>query len=232
MENSEQIKLLLIEDDHDLRGMLTDFLSDEGFEVHAFSEFSNETLPDLTPDIVLLDLMLPGKNGIEISQHLRQHYQGPILIVTAQENELLEVTALNEGATGYLKKPLRPHILLAHINALLRQASHGATTATKTYDLQIGELIINKENYSASLGEEVLSLSSAEFELLSLLVENSGKIISRDFILNNVRGMEYDGLNRSIDMRISTLRKKLKDLKPPYQYIKTVRGKGYIFAKE
>ncbi len=234
MANKKQNSVVLIEDDDDLRKMLHGFLQDEGFAIKSFADFSEfspllETATDY-PDLFILDLMLPGKNGIEISQYLREYYQGPILIITAQDNELLEVTALNEGATSYLQKPIRPHLLLAHINALLRQFNNNPKL-DEHIPIKHSALTINVEAQSVRLNDEVLNLSSSEFELIYLLYQHAGQIVSRDFILNNIRQLEYDGLDRSIDMRISSIRKKLNDTKPPYKFIKTVRGKGYIYAK-
>lgn len=244
--------IVLVEDDADLLRMLSEFLGKNGFKVSACEQFDDmlSVLNDntATPDMFVLDLMLPDKNGIEISQYIRS-IQGistlPILILTAQDNELLEVTALNEGATGYLNKPVRPHVLLAHINALLNQ--HARQHKTLSQHIQTNEnsqpnvvatvaktlgVVLDEANLSATLDGESINLSTAEFELLQLLYTYRGKAISRDFLMSNVRGMEYDGLNRSVDMRISTLRKKLGDHKPPYRFIKTIRGKGYLFAKD
>lgn len=244
--------IVLVEDDADLLRMLSEFLVKNGFKVSACEQFDNmlSVLNDntATPDMFVLDLMLPDKNGIEISQYIRST-QGistlPILILTAQDNELLEVTALNEGATGYLNKPVRPHVLLAHINALLNQHARQHNTLSqhiKTHEnsqpnviVTVAKtlgLVLDEANLTATLDGETLNLSTAEFELLQLLYTHRGKAISRDFLMSNVRGMEYDGLNRSVDMRISTLRKKLGDHKPPYRFIKTIRGKGYLFAKD
>lgn len=237
--------IVLVEDDADLQSMLQTFLEKQGFMVSAcgsFKEMVAALKNGVTPNAFILDLMLPDKNGIEISQYIRSSdteiSTTPILILTAQDNELLEVTALNEGATSYLNKPVRPHVLLAHLNALLRQHTQHAS---KKHDKPEGKLakstvttglLINDTNRTASLNGETLTLSTAEFDLLNLLYNHSGKTISRDYILNNVRGIAYDGLNRSIDMRISTLRKKLGDHKPPYRHIKTVRGKGYLFVQD
>lgn len=245
--------IILVEDDADLLRMLSDFLQKNGFLVSACEHFedllttlkNNINMADSPPDLFVLDLMLPDKNGIEISQYIRSTQRIstlPILILTAQDNELLEVTALNEGATSFLNKPVRPHVLLAHINALLNQQERQQQLLNKTAQTNLASLAnsvpksiglaLDAENLTATLDGELLNLSTAEFELLQLLYEHRGKTISRDFLMGNVRGMEYDGLNRSVDMRISTLRKKLGDHKPPYRFIKTIRGKGYLFTKD
>lgn len=249
LHSEKPTHIVLVEDDSDLLRMLSDFLRKNGFEVSACEQFNDMlgVLNDntLTPDMFVLDLMLPDKNGIEVSQYIR-NAQGlstlPVLILTAQDNELLEVTALNEGATSYLNKPVRPHVLLAHINALLNQhdrqkslnehaQTNGNNTSTVPNSAKPLGLVLDDTNLTASLDGELLNLSTAEFELLQLLYTHRGKTISRDFLMNNVRGMEYDGFNRSVDMRISTLRKKLGDHKPPYRFIKTSRGKGYLFVE-
>lgn len=231
-ECAEKMKhIVLVEDDDELRSLLVGFLRRQGLRVDACRCFAEmqEIFEQELPDLLLLDLMLPGKNGIDILRHIRQQHSMPVLMLTAQESEQFEISALNAGAVSYLKKPIRPHVLLAHITALLRQAEYGSPSDSRLCSTAQG-LCIDDVSLTATHRGQPLHLSTAEFELLNLLYRHRGRPVSRDFIMQNVRGMEYDGLNRSVDMRISTLRRKLGDSKPPYLFIKTVRGKGYLFA--
>lgn len=225
-------KIVFIEDDLRLADMVSTFLKSEGYDVVHVSEGKSAapTIVSESPNLVLLDLMLPDVDGIEICRQVRPDYAGPIIMLTAKNDELTEISALNIGADDYITKPIRPHILKARIAAQLRRESRAQKAPTAIYES--GELEINLEKYNVSLkGLDVL-LTDAEFELLALLVKNAGIILSREEIFKAIKGVEYDGLDRSVDIRISSLRKKLGDEKEPYQYIKTVRSKGYLFVKE
>lgn len=226
-------RLLLVEDDDELAELIQDFLTSEQFIVSwtANGLDAVERIVQEQPDIVILDYMLPGLNGLEICKRVIPRYPGPILMLTAKDDDMLEIALLNHGALGFLKKPVRPHILLAHIKAHLRAAEKKpATDPDPTAALVVQDLILDISSLRATLAGTELILTSAEFELLSLLARNAGKPLSRDDISKSLRGLEYDGMDRAIDMRISSLRRKLGDEEPPYHYIKTVRGKGYLLA--
>ena len=224
-------KLLIVEDDYGLGEMIRSFLIDQGFEVELIDNGLRavEAIKQSAPDLVVLDVMLPGMNGVNICKTVRPNYSGPILMLTARDDEITEINALNRGANGYLTKPVRPHVLLAHVKAMLRKRTEDDSGGDSAF--QSG-LIINKESLQASLDGGVLDLTTAEFYLLEHLKEHAGTVLSRDSLYRDLRGIEYDGLDRSIDMRISTLREKLKDTKPPYRFIKTVRNRGYLFCAD
>ncbi len=211
--------------------MISDFLSDEGFEVGWVDNGKTavEKICCDVPDLVILDVMLPELDGIEVCRCVKDEFSNPILMLTAKDDELTEVTSLNRGAMGYLTKPVRAHVLLAHIKALLRH-KNSAIRPPANDTIIVQDLILSKRAYEVTLGNERLDLTSAEFQLLALLAENAGRIISRDTLYKELRGIEYDGIDRSIDMRVSSLREKMNDETPPYRYIKTIRGKGYLLA--
>ena len=226
-------RILLVEDDAELAELIHDYLSSEQFTIHWVDNGLDavERILDEQPDLVILDYMLPGLNGLEVCKKVILGYSGPILMLTAKDDDMLEVASLNLGALGFLKKPVRPHILLAHIKAHLRVAAKRMARVTATSaPLIVQDLIVDQTALRATLAGVDLQLTSAEFELLLFLARNFGKPLSRDVISQSLRGLEYDGLDRTIDMRISSLRRKLGDEEPPYKYIKTVRGKGYLLA--
>ena len=220
--------LVLVEDDMELAEMTIQYLQSEGFELRhcADGRLAVDMVRTVQPDAVVLDIMLPGLNGIEVCRQLRGFYQQPILMLTANDDDMVEVTSLNTGANGYLTKPVRPHVLLAHIQAHLRSAS----IADPTGVCAVQDIIIDSAALTASIAGTDLALTSAEFKLLSYLCDNAGQIIPRDQLFEAIRGIPFDGIDRSIDMQISVLRKKMSDETAPYKYIKTVRAKGYMLA--
>ena len=226
-------RILLVEDDAELAELIQDYLSSEQFSIDWVDNGLDavERILGEQPDLVILDYMLPGLNGLEVCKQVIHCYSGPILMLTAKDDDMLEVASLNLGALGFLKKPVRPHILLAHIKAHLRMVEKRLERRTGgSAPLIVQDLSIDQTALRAKLAGIDLALTSAEFELLLLLARNVGKPLSRDLISQSLRGLEYDGLDRTIDMRISSLRRKLGDEEPPYRYIKTVRGKGYLLA--
>lgn len=225
--------ILLVEDDAELAELIQDYLISEQFSI-SWVDNGNDAIVRIIneqPDLVILDYMLPGVNGLEVCKHVISQYTGPILMLTAKDDEMIEIASLNLGALGFLKKPVRPHILLAHIKAHLRSAAqHAAVRSEPSPPLLVQNLLIDQNAFRATLSGNEITLTSAEFELLALLGRHAGKPLSRDEISQSLRGLEYDGLDRTIDMRISSLRRKLGDEYPPYKYVKTVRGKGYLLA--
>lgn len=211
--------------------MLEAFLLKSGFVcstepdgLRAVSRITKES-----PDLVVLDVVLPGKDGLTICRDVRALYRGPILILTARGGEGDEIGALDIGADDYLAKPVKPRVLLARIHALLRRAGDGATVTTP---VAAGSLLVDPAKRTATAAGRVLDLSTAEFDLLWLLVSHAGRILPREFLLEHLRGESYSGVERSIDVRISRLRQKIGDTSRDPRVIKTVRGVGYLFVKE
>jgi len=177
--------------------------------------------------------MLPGKDGFEICRAVRARYQGVILMLTARDEDFDQILGLELGADDYIAKPVQPRLLLARIKALLRRSpvSAGGADARRPAELTFGSFHISQATRTACLGADCIDLTTAEFDLLWLLANRAGTVLSRDDLLQELRGIGFDGLDRSIDARISRLRKKLNDDPDNPTRIKTVRGKGYLFSK-
>lgn len=225
-------RLLLVEDDAELARMTVSFLIEEGFDVEWVDDGKRAiaVILENCPDLVILDIMLPGADGIEVCHRVKPDYPNPILMLTAKDDDMVEVTSLNRGADGYLTKPVRPHVLLAHVRALLRRTPPPAQLQSADR-IVVQDLVVDQTALRVTQNGTELLFTTAEFQLLLLLASKAGEIVSREAIFHAMRGIEYDGSDRSIDMRISTLRKKMTDERPPYRYIKTVRGKGYLLAR-
>ncbi|UXY16904.1 response regulator [Chitiniphilus purpureus] len=226
------IKIMLIEDDLRLARLIADFLDNHGYAVSC--EHRGDTAVSavhrLNPDLVVLDMMLPGKDGLEICRELRQHSHVPILMLTAREEDIDQILGLESGADDYVVKPVEPRVLLARIRALLRRQSAPASTLPDR--LQFGHFAIDSGTRSVTLHGALVDTGTAEFELLWLLASNAGRVLSRDMILTSLRGVGYDGLDRSVDVGVSKLRKKLDDDPREPRRIKTVWGKGYLFSRD
>lgn len=225
------MKVLLVEDDVVLADMVSQFLTSEGLSVQHLSCGADllTTLMQWRPDLILLDLTLPDIDGIELCQQVRAEYSGAILILTARDEELAEIAALNMGADGYLTKPVRPHRLLAHIKALTRRQLLTAAIPTASQTIAVQDLKLLPQQRQVFQADVQLTLTDSEYEMLVLLMSQAGKVISREALFDGC-GRHYDGLDRAVDMRISGLRRRLGDQQTPYRYIKTVRGQGYLFC--
>ncbi|TDR80721.1 response regulator [Paludibacterium purpuratum] len=224
--------VFLVEDDTRLAELIAAFLGKNGYQVSTCSkgDEAEAKIMAARPDLVVLDLMLPGKAGFEICRDLRPYFGGRILMMTARNDEIDEILGLELGADDYLAKPVEPRKLLARVRALLRRGEP-RQGALATDQLAFGQFTINQGTRTARLGSQYLDLTTAEFDLLWLLASHAGSIQSRDDILGKLRGIGFDGNDRSIDARISRLRKKLLDDPMSPTRIKTVRGKGYLFSK-
>lgn len=232
MSEDDKKHILIVEDDLEICRLLDMFLSSKGYQV-SLSNSGTEGLADiirLQPDLVVLDIMMPGMDGIEVCKQSREAYTGPIIMLTACSEEISEISALDTGADGYLHKPLRPHILLSHIEALLRRENRDKKN---THELNhTGGLTIDTLKRQVKLDNEEVILTGAEYEMLEYLAKQAGTIVSRDECYRALKGIEFDGLDRALDMRLSSLRKKIKDDNAPYQIVKTIRCKGYLFVKQ
>ena len=229
-QNSGSPQILIVEDDVRLAELVSEFLEDNGFVVAVESNGSRaiERILDENPDLVVLDVMLPGDDGFEVCRRVRPTYRGPILMLTARGDEIDQVVGLELGADDYVAKPASPRVLLARIKALLRR---GAQLDGKVDRLRFDDIVIDQSQRMLTVGGEEVELTSAEFDLLWLLACSAGRVLSRQFILDSLRGIDYDGIDRSIDVRISKLRQKLSDDPKKPARIKTIRGVGYLFVK-
>ncbi len=221
--------ILLAEDDERLAELVKDYLENHGFKVMVEPQGLSvpRQVQSLTPDLLILDIMLPGKDGISICKEVREYYQGPILMLTARDTDADQLLGFDVGADDYVIKPVEPGVLLARINALLRR---GARSDSEQSDLQFGCLTINTASRQVQLAGDVIPLSTHEYELLIAMAGQAGKILSREYLFNTICSRPYDGLDRTVDVRMSHLRKKLGDNPDRPERLKTVWGKGYLFA--
>ncbi|MBF8731561.1 MULTISPECIES: response regulator transcription factor [Pseudomonas] len=224
-------RILIVEDDQRLAELTAEYLQANGYEVAVEGDGGRAArrIIDSQPDLVILDLMLPGEDGLRICRRVRGQYAGPILMLTARSDELDQVQGLDMGADDYVCKPVRPRLLLARITALLRRSE---APQSKRQTLQFGALRIDNRVREAWLGEQAIELTGAEFDLLWLLSSNAGRVLSREEIFTSLRGVGYDGQDRSIDVRISKIRPKIGDDPIHPRLIKTLRSKGYLFVGE
>jgi two-component system response regulator RstA len=232
-EEVEANTILLVEDDIELAELTKERLGREGF--HVLQEENGELARNLIikeqPDLVVLDIMLPGFDGFEVCRQVRPQYAGPILILTARDDNLDEILGLELGADDFVTKPVNPRLLLARIRALLRR-SQRKNAPSKTGKVSVGELTVDGSRREAEIDGSQVELTTIEFDLLSYLTSRAGEVVSRQEIYQALFRYDYDGLDRSVDVYISRLRQKLGDNPGAPHYIKTVRGVGYLMAGE
>ena len=236
--------ILLVEDDIDLAEWIADYLTARDFKVttcHRGDE-AVELIGSLNPDIVLLDGMLPGMDGLDVCKTVRATFTNPIIMITARDEEIDEVLGLEMGADDYITKPVRARVLLARIRGLLRREDKSRSEDKAKQQLvdelasngvlKFNGLVISEQTRSVILDGESIKVSSNEFDVLWFLANKAGQVVSRKELVSHFRGFDYDGFDRSIDLRISRLRKKLKDDPSEPFRIKTIWGKGYLFAND
>jgi len=230
--------ILLVEDDVALAQWIEDYLLAREFKVtccHRGDE-AVTLIQTLTPDLVLLDGMLPGMDGLDVCKAVRPDFSNPIIMITARDEEIDEVLGLEMGADDYMTKPIRARALLARIRLALRRVitteKVEVAPQVNEHQLVFNALVINSQSRSVTLNDSLVKLSSNEFDVLWLLAKQAGEVVLRESLVTDLRGFDYDGFDRSIDLRVSRLRKKLgDDSTNPYR-IKTIWGKGYLFAKD
>lgn len=226
-------KILIVEDDTEIARLTRMLLSCEGYQcevVHNGDE-AEAMVKSYQPALIILDIMLPGKNGIDICAEIRRFYQGAILMLTGRDDDMSELTSFKSGADDYVLKPIKPHLLLARIEALLKRVATTSAVTVNDDKLRVADLVFNLQRQELAIsGKPAVNLTTAEAELLSLLMHNAGKVVSREQCCEQLRGLSYDGMDRSIDMRISSLRKKLGTNQQQQQRVVTVRGQGYLLV--
>ena len=230
----EPWQVLIVEDDLRLAELTRDYLESNGLRVTLEGNGARavQRIVDEQPALVILDLMLPGEDGLSICRKVRGRYDGPILMLTARTDDSDQIQGLDSGADDYVCKPVHPRVLLARVHALLRRSDSPDEPAREERRLTFGPLIVDNALREAWLNGRSIDLTSAEFDLLWLLVANAGRILSREEIFTALRGVGYDGQDRSIDVRISKIRPRIGDDPVHPRLIKTVRNKGYLFVPE
>lgn len=226
-------RVLLVEDNARLAASIRDYLENHNLEVFIEGDGMAvaERMERLRPDIVVLDLMLPGKDGLSVCRDIRRGDRTPILILTAKGEDIDQVLGLEMGADDYVVKPVEPRVLLARIEAILRRA-RSSPMEPRDARLAAGRLSIDGARRTAAISGKDVELTTGDFDILWLLASRQGVVVTRDEILRVVRGIDYDGLDRSIDARICRLRRKLADAGGAESMIKTVRLRGYLFTGE
>ncbi|KZN45094.1 response regulator transcription factor [Pseudoalteromonas luteoviolacea] len=226
-----QCKVALVEDDIELAQWIADYLSAKQYHVDVYHDglVGFEAIQKTKPDLIILDGMLPSMDGLDVCKALRQLMQTPILMLTARDEEIDEILGLEMGADDYLTKPVRGRLLEARIRTLLRRAT--VTKEVNDEKLVIGALEVDVGNRQVLLGGQNIQVSSNEFDVLWVLAKHAGSVVTRQDLVQELRGFEYDGFDRTIDLRVSRLRKKLGDKEAPYK-IATVWGKGYQLSKD
>ena len=221
-------RVMLVEDDARLAELVIEYLSGYEFSVELVTRGDKalERFEALAPDVVVLDLMLPGLDGMVVCRQIREISEVPILILTAREDSYDEVSGLEQGADDFVNKPVQPRVLLARLRALLRRTR--GKLASDSRVLEFGALRIATSDRSVTWRGQPCVLSNTEYKLLLVLAEAAGRVLSRDALLKKMRGIEFDGLDRSIDNCISKLRRKFDDADS--EKIKTVWGEGYLFS--
>jgi DNA-binding response OmpR family regulator len=219
--------ILIIDDDEKLNKLVEQYLDDFGFctisAIHPREGLKK--LDQMSPDLIILDVMLPEMNGFEVCKTIRQHSNIPIIMLTARGDLMDRVVGLELGADDYLPKPFEPRELVARIQSILRRTEGVKSTNI----LQFEKLIIDLDRQTVTLDGELLLLTTHEFTALALMARHPGKVMNRDTILQELRGIDCDAFNRSVDITMSRLRQKLKDNPKAPSYIKTVWGAGYVF---
>jgi two-component system phosphate regulon response regulator OmpR len=231
------IRVLIIDDDEKLQKLLREYLENNGFHVMGLPDGSQvlATIRRDSPDLVILDIMLPGKDGLEILKEIRRDFNLPVIMLTAKGEDTDRIVGLELGGDDYLAKPFNPRELLARIKAVLRRTGSGMAgdqEAGKSLLIKAGGLTLNTARQTVTTKKNEIELSTAEYRILEVLMKNPNTILTRDQLMTMARGRDFMAFDRSIDVHISKLRAKLEpDIRSPKR-IKTVWGSGYMFIDE
>ena len=234
MEEKLQKLIFLVDDDARLRKLLVKFLKEHGFGLREFPDGSAvaAAIAAERPDAVILDIMLPGENGLEILGRIRRESAVPVIMLTAKGEDEDRIMGLELGADDYLPKPFNPRELLARLNAILRRSAPLREAGAHSADtLEVAGLLLNRNRRTVGSGNIELALSATEFKLLEALMSRPNMILSRDELLNYARGKEFGPYDRSIDVHIGRLRMKIETLPGAQKCIKTVWGSGYMLEE-
>jgi DNA-binding response OmpR family regulator len=228
------VRVLLVDDDLELCSMQGEYLSNEGFAVQMYHDGESGLEEALSGDydLILLDVMMPKLNGIEVLRRLRIHSNVPVLMLTAKGDDIDRIIGLELGADDYVSKPCTPRELVARVRAILRRADPDKQDSGQLQPLKVGSLAISAASRSATWHDELLDLTSTEFNLLEMLCRRAGRTISKEDLSLHTLGRPLARYDRSIDVHVSNLRQKLGTLKDGRSPIQTVRGIGYQLVVE
>lgn len=231
---SEQTNLLLVEDDDPLAELLIEYLTPHGFAISrvASGDDGVRSILEEQPDIVILDLMLPGINGLDVCKQVRDTYAGVIIMLTASQSDTDHVVGLELGADDFVTKPIEPRVLLARIRTQLRRRGDMRVAEESRDDdiLELGSLRIDMESRRVHFDATQVDLTAMEFDVLSMLANQVGSVVERDELYSDILGIEYDGLDRGMDVHVSRIRRKLQTCGFDPSRLKSVRGVGYLLT--
>lgn len=231
----QKYPVLIVDDDAKLRELLTQYLEGYGYTVATLpsGEGILDKIRDTTPEIIILDIMMPGKDGLEVLREIGPHSNIPVIMLTAKGEDTDRIVGLELGADDYISKPFNPRELLARIKAVLRRSNDaGNVVESAGGQISVAGIILNVAHQKLELEGETVELSSTEFKLLKALMENPGRPLTRDDLMTSVWGKDFNAFDRSIDVHISKLRALLKPYPAHESRIKTVWGTGYMFVSE
>ena len=230
MENKSE-HLLVVDDDRGLRDRLSRYLTEQGFRVTAVADgpAMDTFLAKQTPDAVIMDLMLPGEDGLSLARRLRTERDLPIIILSARGEDIDRIIGLEIGADDYLPKPFNPRELLARIRALLHRHTPSSGTAQGTV-YTFGPYRLDVTSHSLTRNGDSVALTAAEFTLLRVFTEHPNRVLSRDLLVDLIKGYDRSPFDRSIDVRVTSLRRKIEDDPTAPHYIRTIWGEGYLFS--
>jgi DNA-binding response OmpR family regulator len=233
---SDKEHILVVDDDPGLRELLQQYLSEQGYEVAAVNDGSamEQHLAQQPADLVILDLMLPGEDGLTLARKLRAQGTQPIIMLSARGEDIDRIIGLEVGADDYLAKPFNPRELLARIRAVLRrkESAQAEPDAAASGGFSFGPFRLDVNSHQLVLNGEEVSLTAGEFNLLRIFVEHPNRVLSRDMLMDLIKGYERTPFDRSIDVRVTRLRRKIEDDPAAPAYIRTVWGEGYLFAPQ
>ncbi len=244
-QNDQTEKILIVDDDIQIQQLLVRYLSEQGYSAHAVGDGKamKHWLEQHQAQLIILDLMLPGEDGLSLAQHIRHKYTMPIIILSARGEEVDKIIGLEVGADDYLSKPFNPRELLARIRAVLRRGcrqtgQHNVADANDEHTLHsdrliyFGDFILNVENRILKRDDKEIDLTSGEMSLLIILATRPKRVLSRDQLMDSLQAGDSDTFDRSIDVRITRLRRKLDDSGTKPRFIRTVWGQGYRFVPD
>ena len=224
-------KILIVDDDENIAELISLYMTKECFETQIVydGESALQAADTFAPDLILLDLMLPKMNGLEVCQQIREFSDVPIIMLTAKGEDMDKILGLEYGADDYITKPFNILEVKARIKAIMRRAGKNATQETKAKVVEVGELRLDCESRRVFIGTREINLTAKEFDVLELLVFNPNKVYSRENLLNIVWGYEYPGDVRTVDVHIRRLREKIESNPSEPKYVHTKWGVGYYF---
>ena len=226
--NKFEAHIMVVDDDDGIRNLVKKYLNENNFLVTTANnaEDAEEKVKVIKFDLIVLDIMMPGESGLDFISKNKNKFNTPIILLTAKGEASERVEGLEVGADDYLPKPFEPKELLARIQSIIRRT---ASPESMVDELKFNDLVINKFKQEVCLDNQLINLSTTEFDALVLFVENPGKTLDREFLVENLRGITWQSYDRSVDVLVSRLRNKLKETPEKTRFIKTIHGVGYKF---